>query len=63
MGSNNRKAKLTLTDGRVIIVAMKWPTSSNYLDVEVLESDSGEDWVKGDKGKMSVNLVKYLEWL
>ena len=58
-----KKAKLTLTDDRVIIVNMKWPTSSNYLDVEVLESDGGEDWVKGDKGKMSVNLIKDIEWI
>lgn len=58
-----KKAKLTLTDGRVIIVKMKWPTSSNYLDVEVLESYAGEDWVKGDKGKLSVNLVEDLEWI
>ena len=58
-----KKAKLTLTDGRVIIVSMKWPTSSNYLDVEVLESDIGEEWVTGDKGKLSVNLVKDLEWI
>ena len=58
-----KKAKLILTDGRVIIVSMKWPASSNYMDVEVLESDIGEDWVKGDKGKLSVNLVKDLEWI
>ena len=58
-----KKAKLILTDGREIIVAMKWPTSSNYMDVEVLEGDVGEDWVTGDKGKLSINLIKDIEWM
>lgn len=58
-----KKAKLILTDGREIIVKMKYPTSSNYLDVAVLDSDSGDEWVKGDKEKLSINLVKDLEWI
>lgn len=58
-----KKAKLILTDGRVIIVAMKWPASSNYLDVEVLGGDAGDEWVKGDKGKLSINSVKDIEWI